>query len=321
MTSIEIKEAIFAKMKSTRRPYRQAYVEITSACNFKCHFCPSPTLQRSRSFMDPEVFDILAPQVAELADQVYLHVMGEPTLHPKLESILGSCKSQNLPVAITTNGSLLEKCGQLLLDSPHLRQINLSLHALKASPLPRPAEMILSEILEFCKQALLHRPDLYINLRLWNLADINSGVEESWNLEVRQQMQKALNLDPFAWEENSEQQLKIRGRKSWNCKGRLYLHFDSRFEWPSHSQQKEKSEKGTCKALNTHFAVLVDGRVVPCCLDESGSLELGRVPDQTLVECLKSPRALAMDKGFRQGKLVESFCQSCQFCKRFKVKS
>jgi hypothetical protein len=307
------------------KKYRQAYVEITSACNFKCSFCPSPQLQRQRSFMDPELFGILAPQVAELCDQLYLHVMGEPTLHPKLLEIMEICAQESLPVALTTNGSLLERHGDFLLSQAHLRQVNLSLHALAASPLPRPAPVILEEILQFCARALEQRPDLYINLRLWNLMDLQSGQGDPWNDQVARALEQHLGLDlqellvsdAGATRPGLLSTARIGGRKSWNCAGRLYLHFDSRFEWPSHSKDREKSTQGTCRALGTHFAVLVDGRVVPCCLDEEGALELGRVPDQTLLACLEGPRAQAMREGFGRGQLVEDLCQSCQFCKRF----
>jgi organic radical activating enzyme len=297
-------------MNSAIKKYSQAYIEITSACNFKCSFCPSPTLSRKREMMDVELFRMLAPQVAELCNQTYLHVMGEPLLHPHLDEIVQICKDVNLPVSLTTNGSLLIKNKELLISALHLRQINISLHALKESRLPRSAHEMLEEILDFCVEALVKRPDLYINLRLWNLEQIQGEDTDPWNAQIRSAIRIKLGVDLADY-------IQVSGRKSKACVGRVYLHMDSRFEWPSHSKDKEKSVFGSCRALNTHFAVLVDGRVVPCCLDEEGGLELGRVTEKTLLECLEGERAQVMREGFATFKLVEPLCQSCQFCKRF----
>ena len=90
-----------------------------------------------------------------------------------------------------------------------------------------------------------------------------------------------------------------------------------RFEWPADSQQADARSHGTCKALETHCAILADGRIVACCLDYQGDLEIGHVLKGGVAQALNSPRAQAMRAGFSRNELVEPFCQRCQFCKRF----
>ena len=45
----------------------------------------------------------------KLVSQVHLHLMGEPTLHPKLNEILNYARDKNVIINLTTNGSTLVK--------------------------------------------------------------------------------------------------------------------------------------------------------------------------------------------------------------------
>ena len=75
--------------------------------------------------------------------------------------------------------------------------------------------------------------------------------------------------------------------------------------------------KGTCLALKTHIGILSNGEIVPCCMDFAGILSLGNIKDTTLDSALKSKKAQKMLDGFRQNRIVEAFCASCDYRKRF----
>lgn len=294
----------------TRPIMDRCYIEITNACNLKCAFCPSPSLQSSRSFMEPELFAQLIPQVKPWVKECYLHLLGEPLLHPKLEEILSLAKDHELPISITSNGTLIQRCAELLLSPNSLRQINFSLQALDEIPSDRALEAF-EQILYFCQKALELKPELYINLRLWNhtaqgpLSELN----QIFIQRIAQLWPTPIVLNPQA-----------QGRKSQKLIGRLYLQFDTRFEWPGHSQEQAKNQ-GTCHGLRNHFGIRVDGTVVPCCLDAEGALQLGNITEQSLWECLDSPRAKWIREGFENFELRESHCQKCPYSRRFKPKS
>ena len=293
-------------------PYRQAYVEITNSCNFSCSFCPSPSLKRPRAFMDPMLFARLVPELKELCDQVYLHVLGEPLLHPRLALFLEMLEEASLPVAITTNGSLLGRQGELLLGCKVLRQVNFSLHALREPSLPVDGEAVLRSVLDFCLQALERRPDLHVNLRFWNL-EAREAQADPWSVRVKERIVEALGVE---WVPP------VPGRKHRRLSGLISVHQDTRFVWPGESAQVHAPrERGFCQALHSHFAVLVDGRVVPCCLDAEGDLELGRVQAHSLKQILSGPRSQRMRTGFGEGKLVENLCRTCDYCRRFKKRT
>ena len=62
----------------------RAYVEITNVCNLACSFCPGT--RRPAGYMRPEDFRLLAEKLRGHTAYLYLHVMGEPLLHPLLPS-------------------------------------------------------------------------------------------------------------------------------------------------------------------------------------------------------------------------------------------
>ena len=64
--------------------------------------------------------------------------MGEPLLQPQLEEILGIAARQGFRVIITTNGTLLDRRGELLVSSPAVYKVNLSLQSFEGNGAAEP---------------------------------------------------------------------------------------------------------------------------------------------------------------------------------------
>ena len=303
------------------------YIEITNVCNLNCSFCPcgkdsSNNPHAKRDFMSSELFERCIAESATVAENVYFHVLGEPTLHPGFGLFLKKLEATPLKLNLTTNGTTIARIGKLILASPAVRQVNFSTHAY-AELSPDAAKCLLQDVLDFCKMVNATRPDLYINLRLWNVGD---DASDTWNRTMISKVNEAFGNASSGAEPRQQISLEhfCSRHKSFPVVGRIYLHQDSRFEWPSTSSSTEQSEggdpktiTGSCRALDTHVAILHDGRVVACCLDHSGQITLGHIADQSLAEILESPAAKSLREGFEKRELRHPLCQSCTFCKRF----
>ena len=98
----------------------------------------------------------------------------------------------------------------------------------------------------------------------------------------------------------------------------IFLEWGDHFEWPDVNLPESDPDTSIfCYALRDHFAVLVDGTVVPCCLDADGNIALGNLFSQDLDTILSSNRAKNIYNGFSCRRATESLCRKCGFAKRF----
>ncbi|MBL6973718.1 MAG: SPASM domain-containing protein, partial [Sulfurimonas sp.] len=210
-------------------------------------------------------------------------------------------------VELTTSGYFLNRVAFSTLLHPSVRQINISLNSYNKNSLNLSFDDYISTVLKLCEEKLANHPKPFINLRLWNLDEACSEAE--YNTLLFESLSSS-----FPVELSSEELYKTRP-KSLRLASKVLLNFDSYFEWPSiHSTHYSQ---GTCYGLKSHIAILADGRVVPCCLDGDGVINLGDLNTTALSDILNSSRAQEMIKGFSQGKAVEELCLKCSYKDRF----
>ena len=292
---------------ATGKRFEKIYVEISNVCNLQCDFCPE--VVREKDVMGPELFRRVIADAAPLAEQVCLHLMGEPLTHPLFFEYVAICAEHELPVNLTTNGTLLSEPRAAALLHPIVRQLNFSIHSFASNFPGQDIGPYLEKIFAFTRRAFEVRPDLYINYRLWNLTE----TAESGNDDVIARVERAFGVE-------IEKRIDVRRQKGRHVLNRLYLNFDTRFDWPNPSSPLI-SETGTCRALSSHIGILSDGTVVPCCLDKEGVIPLGDAKRRTLGDILNDERAAAMAYGFQEGRLVEDLCRRCTFISRFDRKA
>lgn len=294
---------------SAIKKYQKVNIEISNICNLQCSFCPE--VIRSKKLIDLDLFRQIIAQVAPLTELVCFHLMGDPLVHPKLLELIEICHEFKVRIFFVTNGVLLKEKQSELLLHPAMKQVNFSLHSFFDNFSDKDPTDYLERIFQFTEVAFEKRPDLFINYRLWNLNEVRGSSEKNHSMLQR-------ISERFA---NSNQASKlaavdVRVQKSKHLKNKLYLHYDTEFIWPSLSLPVLGTQ-GMCYGLKSHFGILVDGTVVPCCLDKEGEIPLGKIQESSLLDILNSPRSQALLQGFRSKKLVESLCQRCQYIERF----
>ena len=274
--------------------FRKVYLEISNICNLSCRFCPGT--RRAKKALTEEELSVLLPKLRPYTDFLYFHLMGEPLLHPKLDRFLALAGDHGFKVILTTNGTLLKKQQEMLLASPALHKINISLHAFEANDLSVPFSQYLSDCFAFGRAAEGKKLVVY---RLWN-----NGGENAQNQEILDAMHQAF---PAQW---------VTERHGMRIADRTYLEYGDKFDWPDLSAA-EGSEKVFCYGLRDQLGVLCDGTVVPCCLDHEGDLALGNLLTQSMEQILESPRAKAIYDGFSHREAKEELCRKCGYARRF----
>jgi radical SAM protein with 4Fe4S-binding SPASM domain len=283
--------------------FKRIYLEISNICNVQCSFCP--VVEKDKKLMSLAEFEETLAQVVPLAEIVCLHLMGEPLAHPKFTQIIELCDRYGAQIDLTTNGLLIQRYKDLIVHSKSVRQVNFSLQAFRDNFPERDMDPYLLPILDFVQLAHNTKPTLYTNLRLWNQGSTDVDSNEEIFQKIEQYFSVSINR-------NVEVGI-IKSKKIWN---RLYLHFDSRFEWPSFLLP-HRGTQGRCHGAVNHIGIHADGSVVPCCLDKNAVIQLGNVRDQPLSEILAGDRFVKMREGFLNGVLVEELCQRCSYIGRF----
>jgi len=284
------------------KKFKKIYLEITNRCNLSCSFCHRSG--RAKSFMRPEDFRAILGKIEAHTDHLALHVLGEPLLHPELGEILALCQAHGLKVNLTTNGTLLHQRQGLLLASSALRQVNISLHGLAELPHGPDQETALAGVFAFIQEAM-HTP-LFISLRLWNLSAAEGN---GHNQRILNRITDFFALPkPLGSEPTPGHGITLAPK--------VFLSQNARFTWP-HGPAPDLGDKGTCRGLRDHVAILVDGTVAPCCLDAEADIPLGNIHAQALDEICNSPRAAAICTGFSHRRLTEPLCRRCTFRQSF----
>ncbi|MDF2842051.1 MAG: radical domain protein [Herbinix sp.] len=289
------------------KKYKKVYIEITNVCNLQCDFCP--TTKRKSAFMKVDLFSKILDQIKGHTEYIYLHVKGEPLLHPELDKILDISYEKGFKVNITTNGTLIHKVKDALLSKPALRQINFSLHSFDGNDGANNKEEYLNNILSFSREAV-QKAHMLIAYRFWNYEEDNSiNREKMINNEMLVTIEKEFNL-PY----NIQEQ--VTPGKGIKIMDRIYLNQDHQFQWPDLKEEEDDGE-GFCYGLRHQVAILVDGTVVPCCLDGEGVIALGNINVTTFSEIIESERASQIVEGFSNRKAVEELCRKCGYRKKF----
>ena len=277
-----------------KKRFKKIYIEITNKCNLNCTFC-SP-LKRELKEMSVEEFSLIISKIKSFTDYIYLHVKGEPLLHSKLDEILSICDKENIKVNITTNGTLLKEKFNILNNHNCIRQINISLHS------ENNYKNYFENVFDISKQLC---GKIFISFRLWTLDNLKL---DNKSTIIVDKIINSYNLLTDVVE-------KIKKDKSVKIFNNTFVNKDNLFDWPDIN--KDLNINGMCYGLDTHIAILVNGDVVPCCLDADGDVVLGNIFKEDLDNILSSELVKNIIEGFKNNKSICKLCKNCNFRYRF----
>ena len=280
--------------------FKKIYIEITNICNLKCKFCPETSRKKEQMSLDK--FEEVISKIHNHTKLVALHVKGEPLLHNQLEQILKILEKYNIKANITTNGTLIKQKLEIIKNSKAVRQINFSIHSIMQNE--KLDEKYLLDIFESAEQL----ENVIISYRLWNLQNIQENSVNNNIIKIIENYYNIQNLKQVL-AENEFIQL---GKN-------MFINQDIEFTWPD-INKNSIIEKGRCLALKEQIAILVDGTVVPCCLDNNGDIPLGNILEENLENILNSHKSITIKKNFENNIITCKLCKTCGFLKKLENK-
>ena len=250
--------------------FKRVYIEITNVCNLNCKFClPHHRENRVMSF---DEFKRILSEIKPFTNYIYLHVKGEPLLHPQVDEFIKYAYDMGFYINLTTNATLLK---EHLSITKYLRQINISLHATNSLEIVKTAKEI---------------KDCIVCFRIWN---IDKDIKNKELLET-------------------EFNVKIPNQENFKLDENIFLSQKEEFTWPS-LDSNITCKKKYCYGLINQIAILVDGTVVPCCLDNDGDINLGNIYKEKFENIIESKRAAEIITGFKNSIAIEELCKKCTF--------
>jgi len=247
-------------------------------------------------------FEKIIKKIYKHTNLICLHVKGEPLLHNNLNEILNILEKYNLKCNITTNGTLLKEKLDVLKNAKCLRQLNISIHSMTQN------KELDKEYLNNTFESVDKLDNVIISYRLWN---INNRLENNINKDIIKSIEDYYNIENIS---NS-----LKENNYYKIKENIFINQDQEFIWPN-LNNKEIIEKGRCLALKEQIAILVDGTVVPCCLDNNGDIPLGNILEESLEEILNKKETIKIKNNFESNIITCKLCKTCGFLKRLEEK-
>lgn len=260
--------------------------------------------------MPLEAFETLTLKISPHTKLVALHLLGDPLSLPNLQDYLQIAQKSNLKLEITTSGFYLAKQIPLLLETPCIHQINISLASLlyqtkklknpsNAAFLPKDCENLeeyLDNIFKLCHLHQQTKSEKFINLRLWNLNPDFSMPKQNQALLDRLTQYFHTPINPPKTRLAYKIHLLMQPFFSWvNLKSPLF------------------NQPLFCYGASKQLGILCQGEVVPCCFDTQGVIRLGNIFSNSLNDILSNPRTKALLQGFKNHQYTEELCRHCTY--------
>ena len=268
---------------------KRVYLEITNSCNLNCPFC---TYEKGNSFFSLNEIDDCLKQIKPFCNYIYLHILGEPMLHPDFDRILDLLDQYGFNLQLVSNGTLLYKHPDIL-SHPCLRKLSISLHSINKTDTDNSYFETIDSLIENNKGKV-------IELRFY----------DSDNLDERLRSYLNKLQERYGYSDTKK-------KNSYKLKDDLYIYFEEMFRWPD-IDDPVISEKGTCHGAIDMIAINSNLDVTICCLDPKAHNRIGNLKGSRLKDILESAEYLDYIKCFKEHRLKSDLCRRCSYRLRFK---
>ena len=268
---------------------KRVYLEITDACNLNCPFC---TYDKGDHFLTLPEIDDYTSQIRPFCRYLYLHMLGEPLLHPDFDRILDMLDEKGFLLQLVSNGTLLDRHPDILKHSC-LRKLSISLHSINHLDISDGYFETIDHLLE-------QETDAVIELRFYDPENLSMQLK-AYHEDLRNR---------YGFETSSR-------KDSYRLKQNVYLTYAELFRWPSLKDPIIGFE-GRCHGGIDMIAINSQSEVTLCCLDPKAHNSLGNLKKRSLQEILSDKSYIETVEALKNGKIRSDLCSRCSYRLRFR---
>lgn len=287
-------------------------IEITNRCNAKCIMCPMRKMTREKGDMNMNLFEKLIDEIAQLdVNRVYLHIAGEPLLHPEIEKMVRYATNQKVKTCIATNMSLMSREKLLGLLSAGIDSFHISIDGANKEDYEKirklPWNTVMANLACFADVLAEKKPDLSeLKIKILKFSETTGEDLNNFTKKCREQL---------GWVNNFHFHITSPEGYGGQIITDSIKELDKQQE--NYSVIKPKSFK-VCEPLFGSLNVHYTGNVTGCCFDMNENLRLGDAVKDSLYDIWHGKDMTALRMAFiRQD--FDSLPPMCKQCKAEKV--
>lgn len=271
---------------------KRVYLEITNSCNLNCPFC---TNDKGNNFLSLEEIKNYIDQIKQYCNYIYLHILGEPLLHPNLNEILTYLDEKDMNLQLVTNGTLLNNFKDILTHKC-IRKLSISLHSVNNLNIKETYFKTIDNLIE-------NNNFKNIELRFYDYNSLSDDLK-----------------DYLHYLENKYTFLLTSKINSYKIKDNVYIYFNDLFNWPN-INDPYISNTGKCHGAIDMIAINSNSDVTLCCLDPKAYNAIGNLKKNSLKEILESDLYKKYLNEFKNRILSSDLCSKCSYRLRFDEKT
>jgi len=266
-------------------------LETTNFCQLACIMCPHRIMKRKKGFMSKETIVKIANEAKGRAKTCYLHMIGEPLLHPRILEYIEVISRAGILTSLSTNAVLLNESMARSLFSSRLDELTLCLDSLNKNTF------------EHLRVGAKYET-VYCNIV--NALKLRRTINSSTQVEVQ------LIVTRYNYIEVEE--FKRRFSPLVKGIGRIRVKDFSTFagKVDDLGVSKTPSRLSKCRKLFNSTAILWNGDVVLCCRDYEGITKVGNVMEKPLIDIWTSNEYIRYRRAFLERDWETlSLCRKC----------
>lgn len=279
------------------------YIDPSSVCNFKCHFCFRHYAEKTGEIMRMDLFEKIVRDMKEFKEpfkRVHLMGFGEPLINPNLASFVELMKREGVAdrVEITTNASLLTRDMSHQLVNAGVTKMIVSIYSLndKDYQMVSKNKFSFSEIYKNIEYLYSIKKQCHIHLKVAE-KEI-SEEDQKFFIEAFKDIADTLFVERVS---NVWPGIKVVPDE----------------ESPSHLLGEEYGANGTERICALPFYQLMinaNGKVSPCNVDYEQKVVVGDIKKKSLKEIWNGNELKKLRKDILTGEIPEeSVCELCEY--------